>query len=101
MSKWGIGDVTKVVELDVTGGSRIVVNTCLGNGKENRDIPHWNSKLSCSKSSAQARGASTASSNCANMAQLTQFAGISSWNPLALAGPCSKNRTMLPGKHTA
>jgi hypothetical protein len=86
MSKWRIGDVTvtKVVELEVTGGShfllpqatpdaikpigwlrahfadengrlrmsihtflvetpdrRIVVDTCLGNGKENRNIPHW------------------------------------------------------------
>jgi hypothetical protein len=87
MSKWRIGDVTitKVVELEVTGGSRfllpqatpeaikpiawlrphfadengrlrmsihtflvqtpshrIVVDTCLGNDKENRRIPHWN-----------------------------------------------------------
>jgi glyoxylase-like metal-dependent hydrolase (beta-lactamase superfamily II) len=87
MSKWTIGDVTitKVVELEVTGGSRfllpqatpetikpiawlrphfadengrlrmsihsflietpthrIVVDTCLGNDKENRRIPHWN-----------------------------------------------------------
>ena len=87
MSKWRIGDVTitKVIELEVTGGSRfllpqatpeaikpiawlrphfadengrlrmsihtflvqtpthrIVVDTCLGNDKENRRIPHWN-----------------------------------------------------------
>lgn len=87
MLKWRIGDVsiTKVVELEVTGGSRfllpqatkeevrpiawlrphfaddegrlrmsiqsflvqtptrrIVVDTCLGNDKENRRIPHWN-----------------------------------------------------------
>jgi glyoxylase-like metal-dependent hydrolase (beta-lactamase superfamily II) len=87
MSKWRIGDVTvtKVIELEVTGGSRfllpqatpdaikpiawlrphfadengrlrmsihtflvetpdrrIVVDTCLGNDKENRHIPHWN-----------------------------------------------------------
>lgn len=87
MSKWRIGDVTvtKVVELEVTGGSRfllpqatpdvirpitwlqphfadengrlrmsihsfvvetpqrrIVVDTCLGNDKQNRRIPHWN-----------------------------------------------------------
>jgi len=87
MAKWRIGDVTvtKVVELEVTGGSRfllpqatpdaikpiawlrphfadesgrlrmsihtflvetpdqrIVVDTCLGNDKENRNIPHWN-----------------------------------------------------------
>jgi len=87
MSRWRIGDVTitKVVELEVTGGSRfllpqatpevikpitwlqphfvdengrlrmsihsflvqtpthrIVVDTCLGNDKENRRIPHWN-----------------------------------------------------------
>ena len=87
MSQWKIGDVTitKVVELEATGGSRfllpqatperireiawlrphfadengrlrmsihtflvetpthrIVVDTCLGNGKENRRIPHWN-----------------------------------------------------------
>jgi hypothetical protein len=86
MSKWRIGDVTitKVIELEVTGGSRfllpqatpdaikpiawlrphfadengrlrmsihtflvqtpthrIVVDTCLGNDKENRRIPHW------------------------------------------------------------
>ena len=87
MSKWRIGDVTitKVIELEATGGSRfllpqatpdlikpiawlqphfadengrlrmsihtflvetpthrIVVDTCLGNDKENRHIPHWN-----------------------------------------------------------
>jgi glyoxylase-like metal-dependent hydrolase (beta-lactamase superfamily II) len=87
MLKWRIGDVsiTKLVELEVTGGSRfllpqatkeevrpiawlrphfadeegrlrmsiqtflvqtptrrIVVDTCLGNDKENRRIPHWN-----------------------------------------------------------
>ena len=87
MSKWRVGDVTftKVIELEVTGGSRfllpqatpdaikpiawlqpyfadengrlrmsihtflvetperrIVVDTCLGNDKENRHIPHWN-----------------------------------------------------------
>ena len=87
MSRWRIGDVTvtKVVELEVTGGSRfilpqatreaiqpiawlrphfadedgrlrmsihsfvvqtptrrIVVDTCLGNDKENRRIPAWN-----------------------------------------------------------
>jgi glyoxylase-like metal-dependent hydrolase (beta-lactamase superfamily II) len=87
VSKWRIGDVTvtKVIELEVTGGSRfllpqatpdaikpiawlrphfadengrlrmsihtflvetpdrrIVVDTCLGNDKENRHIPHWN-----------------------------------------------------------
>jgi glyoxylase-like metal-dependent hydrolase (beta-lactamase superfamily II) len=87
MNQWRIGDVTvtKVVELEVTGGSRfllpqatpeaikpiawlqphfadengrlrmsihtflvqtpthrIVVDTCLGNDKENRRIPHWN-----------------------------------------------------------
>ncbi len=89
MSKWRIGDVTvtKVVELEVTGGSRfllpqatpelikpiawlqphfadengrlrmsihsfvveapgrrIVVDTCLGNDKQNRRIPHWNNR---------------------------------------------------------
>ncbi len=89
MSKWRIGDVTltKVVELEVTGGSRfllpqatpevvrpiawlqphfadengrlrmsihsfvvetpgrrIVVDTCLGNDKQNRRIPHWNDR---------------------------------------------------------
>ena len=89
MSKWRIGDVTvtKVIELEVTGGSRfllpqatpdvikpitwlqphfadengrlrmsihtflvetptrrIVVDTCLGNDKENRHIPHWNNR---------------------------------------------------------
>jgi glyoxylase-like metal-dependent hydrolase (beta-lactamase superfamily II) len=87
MLKWRIGDVsiTKLVELEVTGGSRfllpqatkeevrpiawlrphfaddegrlrmsiqtflvqtptrrLVVDTCLGNDKENRRIPHWN-----------------------------------------------------------
>src|ERR1700733_12768458 len=87
--KWKIGDVTitKLVELEVTGGSRfllpqatpeviksiawlqphfadengrlrmsihsfivetpsrrIVVDTCLGNDKENRRIPHWNNR---------------------------------------------------------
>jgi glyoxylase-like metal-dependent hydrolase (beta-lactamase superfamily II) len=89
MSKWRIGEVTvtKVVELEVTGGSRfllpqatpdlikpitwlqphfadengrlrmsihsfvveapgrrIVVDTCLGNDKQNRRIPHWNNR---------------------------------------------------------
>lgn len=89
MSNWRIGDVTvtKVVELEVTGGSRfllpqatpdvirpiawlqphfadengrlrmsihsfvveapgrrIVVDTCLGNDKQNRRIPHWNNR---------------------------------------------------------
>jgi glyoxylase-like metal-dependent hydrolase (beta-lactamase superfamily II) len=89
MLKWQIGDVTvtKLVELEVTGGSRfllpqatpeaikpitwlqphfadengrlrmsihsfvvetpsrrIVVDTCLGNNKENRRIPHWNNR---------------------------------------------------------
>jgi glyoxylase-like metal-dependent hydrolase (beta-lactamase superfamily II) len=89
MSKWRIGDVTvtKVVELEVTGGSRfllpqatpdvikpiawlqphfadengrlrmsihsfvvevsgrrIIVDTCLGNDKQNRRIPHWNNR---------------------------------------------------------
>ncbi len=89
MLKWRIGDVTvtKLVELEVTGGSRfllpqatpeaikpiawlqphfadengrlrmsihsfivelpsrrIVVDTCLGNDKENRRIPHWNNR---------------------------------------------------------
>ena len=89
MSKWRIGDVTvtKVVELEVTGGSRfllpqatpeaikpiawlrphfaddngrlrmsihsfvvdapgrrIIVDTCLGNDKRNRRIPHWNDR---------------------------------------------------------
>jgi len=89
MSKWRIGDVTvtKVVELEVTGGSRfllpqatpdvirpiawlqphfadengrlrmsihsfvveisdrrIIVDTCLGNDKQNRRIPHWNDR---------------------------------------------------------
>jgi glyoxylase-like metal-dependent hydrolase (beta-lactamase superfamily II) len=87
MTKWRVGDVTitKVIELEVTGGSRfllpqatpeaikpiarlrphfadengrlrmsihtflvqtpthrVVVDTCLGNDKENRRIPHWN-----------------------------------------------------------
>lgn len=87
MSQWKIGDVTitKVVELEATGGSRfllplatpeailplawlrphfadeagrlrmsihtfliqtpthrLIVDTCLGNDKENRRIPHWN-----------------------------------------------------------
>jgi glyoxylase-like metal-dependent hydrolase (beta-lactamase superfamily II) len=87
MSKWRIGDVTvtKIVELDVTGGTRfilpqaapeavlpigwlqphfvspegklrmsihalivetasrrIIVDTCLGNDKENRSVPRWN-----------------------------------------------------------
>ena len=89
MSKWRIGDVTvtKIVELEVTGGSRfilpqatreaiqpiawlrphfadedgrlrmsihsfvvetpthrIVVDTCLGNDKQNRRIPTWNER---------------------------------------------------------
>jgi glyoxylase-like metal-dependent hydrolase (beta-lactamase superfamily II) len=89
MSKWRIGDVTvtKIVELEVTGGSRfllpqatpdlikpitwlqphfadengrlrmsihsfvvetparrIIVDTCLGNDKQNRRIPHWNDR---------------------------------------------------------
>jgi len=89
MLKWRIGDVTvtKLVELEVTGGSRfllpqatrdaimpiawlqphfadengrlrmsihgfivetptrrIVVDTCLGNDKQNRRIPHWNDR---------------------------------------------------------
>jgi glyoxylase-like metal-dependent hydrolase (beta-lactamase superfamily II) len=89
MSRWRIGDVTvtKIVELEVTGGSRfllpqattdhikpiawlqphfadengrlrmsihsfvveapgrrIIVDTCLGNGKQNRRIPHWNNR---------------------------------------------------------
>src|SRR5487761_818398 len=89
MSKWRIGDVTvsKLVELEVTGGSRfllpqatreeirpiawlqphfadadgrlrmsihsfliqtptqrIIVDTCLGNDKQNRRIPHWNDR---------------------------------------------------------
>jgi glyoxylase-like metal-dependent hydrolase (beta-lactamase superfamily II) len=87
MTKWRVGDVTitKIIELEVTGGSRfllpqatpeaikpiawlrphfadengrlrmsihtfliqtpthrVVVDTCLGNDKENRRIPHWN-----------------------------------------------------------
>ena len=65
MTKWRVGDVTvsKIVELEVTGGSRfilpqatpeaiqrvvetpnrlIIVDTCLGNDKENRRIPTWN-----------------------------------------------------------
>lgn len=87
--KWAIGDVTvtKIVELEMTGGSRfllpqatreaiqpiawlrphfadedgrlrmsihsfivetpdrrIIVDTCLGNGKQNRRIPHWNDR---------------------------------------------------------
>jgi glyoxylase-like metal-dependent hydrolase (beta-lactamase superfamily II) len=87
--KWTIGDVTvtKIVELEMTGGSRfllpqatpetispiawlrphfadengrlrmsihsfvvetptqrIIVDTCLGNGKQNRRIPHWNDR---------------------------------------------------------
>ena len=87
MSQWKIGDVTitKVIELEATGGSRfllpqatpeaikpidwlrphfadengrlrmsihtfliqtpthrVIVDTCLGNDKENRRIPHWN-----------------------------------------------------------
>ncbi len=87
--KWTIGDVTvtKIVELEMTGGSRfllpqatpeviqpiawlrphfadetgrlrmsihsfvvqtpsrrIIVDTCLGNGKQNRHIPHWNDR---------------------------------------------------------
>ncbi|HEY1930716.1 MAG TPA: MBL fold metallo-hydrolase [Acetobacteraceae bacterium] len=89
MSKWRIGDVTvtKLVELEVTGGSRfllpqatpdaikpiawltphfadengrlrmsihsfiveapgrrIIVDTCLGNDKQHRRIPHWNDR---------------------------------------------------------
>lgn len=89
MLKWRIGEVTvtKIVELEVTGGSRfllpqatpevikpiawlqphfadengrlrmsihtfaveapgrrIIVDTCLGNDKENRRIPHWNNR---------------------------------------------------------
>ncbi len=63
--KWRIGEltVTKIVELEVTGGSRFIlpqatpeailpigwlrpdfadVDTCLGNDKENRRIPTWN-----------------------------------------------------------
>jgi glyoxylase-like metal-dependent hydrolase (beta-lactamase superfamily II) len=89
MSKWRIGDVTvtKIVELEVTGGSRfllpqatpeaikpiawlqphfadengrlrmsihsfivetptrrVIVDTCLGNDKQNRRIPHWNDR---------------------------------------------------------
>ena len=89
MSKWKIGDVsvTKIVELEMTGGTRflfpqvtpelikpiawlqphfadengrlrmsihtflvetpahrIVVDTCLGNDKQNRRIPHWNDR---------------------------------------------------------
>jgi glyoxylase-like metal-dependent hydrolase (beta-lactamase superfamily II) len=89
MSKWRIGDVTvtKIVELEVTGGSRfllpqatpdlikpiawlqphfadengrlrmsihsfivetpgrrIIVDTCLGNDKQSRRIPHWNDR---------------------------------------------------------
>lgn len=89
MSKWRIGDVTvtKVIELEMTGGSRfllpqatpeailpiawlrphfadesgrltlsihsfvvetptrrIIVDTCLGNDKQNRRIPHWNDR---------------------------------------------------------
>jgi glyoxylase-like metal-dependent hydrolase (beta-lactamase superfamily II) len=89
MSKWRIGDVTvtKIVELEVTGGSRfllpqatpeqikpiawlqphfadengrlrmsihsfvveapgrrMIVDTCLGNDKQNRRIPHWNDR---------------------------------------------------------
>lgn len=83
MSKWRIGDVTvtKIVEHEVTGGSRfllpqatpdwlephltdgngclrlsihsfvvetparrIIVDTCLGNDKQNRQVPYWNNR---------------------------------------------------------
>src|SRR6266403_1943789 len=41
---WQIGDVrvTKIVELEVTGGTRIILDTCLGNDKQGRTVPHWN-----------------------------------------------------------
>jgi hypothetical protein len=126
MSRWRIGDVTvtKVVELEVTGGSRfilpqatreaiqpiawlrphfadedgrlrmsihsfvvqtptrrIVVDTCLGNDKENRRIPAWNNRQGPFLADLPRRDIRESRSTpcCARICTWTMSAGTPCW----------------------